>query len=71
MIIVEGVLPEIPENGAAVKAICHTDLAMLTQNPGGKERTKKEFLDLATGAGFAGIKYECYVACYLVMEIFK
>ncbi|XP_034710050.1 caffeic acid 3-O-methyltransferase-like [Vitis riparia] len=71
VIVVEGVLPEIPEKGSTVKAICQTDLIMLTQNPGGKERTRKEFLDLAIGAGFAGIRYECYVSCYWVMEIFK
>ena len=71
MIVVEGVLPEIPEKGSTVKAICQTDLIMLTQNPGGKERTRKEFLDLTIGAGFAGIRYECYVSCYWVMEIFK
>ena len=71
MIVVEGVLPEIPEKGSTVKAICQTDLIMSTQSPGGKERTRKEFLDLAIGAGFAGIRYECYVSCYWVMEIFK
>ena len=67
----EGVLPEIPEKGAHVKAISQADLVMMTQSPAGKERTRQEFLDLAIGARFAGISYECYVSCYWVMEIFK
>ena len=71
MIVVEGVLPEMPEKGAPVKAISQADLLMMTQSPGGKERTRQEFLDLAIGAGFAGIRYECCVSCYWVMEIFK
>ena len=71
MIVVEGVLPEIPEKGAPVKAISQTYLVMMTQHLGGKERTRQEFLDLAIGDGFAGIKYECNVSCYWVTKIFK
>ena len=67
----EGILSEIPEKGTPEKAISQTDLIMMTQNPGGKERTRQEFLDLAIGAGFSGIRYEYCVSCYWVMEIFK
>ena len=49
MIVVEGVLPEIPEKGAPVKAISKTDLVMMTQHLRGKERTMQEFLDLELG----------------------
>ena len=43
----------------------------MTQNPGEKERTRQEFLDLAIVDGFVGIRYESNVSCYWVMEIFK
>ncbi|KAK2984341.1 hypothetical protein RJ640_026965 [Escallonia rubra] len=33
-------------------------MAMLTLNPGGKERTEKEFEALARGAGFAASKQQ-------------
>ncbi|KAJ9680996.1 hypothetical protein PVL29_020084 [Vitis rotundifolia] len=71
VIVVEGVLPAAPETSAVVKAVSQTDLIMMAQNPGGKERTREEFLDLATGAGFAGIRFECFVLTYWVMEFFK
>ncbi|RDX64895.1 hypothetical protein CR513_56490, partial [Mucuna pruriens] len=71
VIIVEAVLPIIPETNAAWKAISQLDVLMMTQNPGGKERTEQEFTDLATAAGFRGIRYECYVRTFWVMEFFK
>ncbi|CBI38723.3 unnamed protein product, partial [Vitis vinifera] len=70
-IVVEGFLPEIPEGSASVQALCEGDLIMMTQNPGGRERTKQEFLDLAMAAGFAGIRFECLVYNYWIMEFFK
>ncbi|KAL6322172.1 hypothetical protein AAG906_005115 [Vitis piasezkii] len=70
-IVVEGFLPEIPEGSASVQALCEGDLIMMTQNPGGRERTRQEFLDLAMAAGFAGIRFECLVYNYWVMEFFK
>ena len=69
--MVEGFLPEIPEGSASVQALCEGDLIMMTQNPGGRERTRQEFLDLAMAAGFAGIRFECLVYNYWVMEFFK
>nr|KYP72008.1 Caffeic acid 3-O-methyltransferase [Cajanus cajan] len=71
VIIVEAVLPIIPETNAAWKAISQVDVLMMTQNPGGKERTEQEFMELATAAGFSGIRYECYVRTFWVMEFFK
>jgi caffeic acid 3-O-methyltransferase len=44
---------------------------MMTQSPGGKERTKQEFIDLATRVGFSGIRFECFVCNISVMEFFK
>lgn len=71
VIVVEGLLPVIPDSSYATKGIFQHDLVMMTQNPGGKERTKQEFMALATGAGFSGIRLECFVCNFWVMEIYK
>ncbi|XP_058195788.1 cathecol O-methyltransferase 1-like isoform X2 [Rhododendron vialii] len=71
IIVVEGILPVIPDSSAATKGIFQLDLVMMTQNPGGKERTKQEFVALATGAGFSGIRFECFVCNFWVMEFYK
>ena len=70
-IVVEGFLPEIPDRSASVQVLCDGDLIMMTQNPGGRERRRQEYLDLAMSAGFAGIKFKCPVYNYWVMEFFK
>ncbi|XP_047315678.1 caffeic acid 3-O-methyltransferase-like [Impatiens glandulifera] len=71
VIVVEGVAPEVPDNQTSVKSIYQLDIVMLTVNPGGKERTLKQFHDLATKAGFAGIRMECTAFSYWIMEIYK
>ncbi|XP_061359203.1 cathecol O-methyltransferase 1-like [Gastrolobium bilobum] len=71
VIVVEAVLPIIPETNAAWKSVSQTDVLMMTQNPGGKERSEQEYMELATAAGFSGIRYECYVRTFWVMEFFK
>ncbi|KAI8529366.1 hypothetical protein RHMOL_Rhmol12G0220000 [Rhododendron molle] len=71
IIVVEGILPVIPDSSAATKGIFQLDLVMMTQNPGGKERTKQDFEALATGAGFSGIRLECFVCNFWVMEFYK
>ncbi|XP_027350208.1 caffeic acid 3-O-methyltransferase-like [Abrus precatorius] len=71
VILVEAVLPIIPETNTSWRSVSQTDVLMMTQNPGGKERTEQEFLELATSAGFSGIRYECYVRTFWVMEFFK
>ncbi|KAB5557249.1 hypothetical protein DKX38_008158 [Salix brachista] len=47
--IVESLLPVAPEN-----IVFEQDLFMLAQNPGGKERTQKEFEALAKNSVFSG-----------------
>ncbi|KAI4355324.1 hypothetical protein L6164_004107 [Bauhinia variegata] len=71
VIVVEGVVSIIPETNAAAKSISQSDVLMMTQSPGGKERTEQEFMELATSAGFNGIRYACFVGNNWVMEIFK
>lgn len=71
VIVLEALLPIIPENGYASKSTSQLDVLMMTQNPGGKERSRQEFEDLATRVGFSGIRYECCVRNFWVMEFFK
>ncbi|MQI32294.1 methyltransferase, partial [Escherichia coli] len=47
VIVLEAVLPVIPETNAAWKAVSQMDVLMMTQNPGGKERSEQEFMELA------------------------
>ncbi|KAF7152763.1 hypothetical protein RHSIM_Rhsim01G0111200 [Rhododendron simsii] len=71
IIVVEGILPAMPDSSSTTKVIFQLDLQMMTQHSGGKERTQQEFLALATGAGFSGIRLECFVCNMWVMEFYK
>ena len=71
VIIVDAVLPIMPETTPAVKFVMQGDVLMMTQNPGGKERTEQEFIELATAAGFTGVKFVNQVCGLWVMEFFK
>jgi len=71
VIVVEGVYPFEPNTTSAAKSIAQYDVVMMTTNPGGKERSEEEFMALARGAGFSGIRYTCFVCNSWVMEFFK
>ncbi|TXG63128.1 hypothetical protein EZV62_010122 [Acer yangbiense] len=71
VIVVEAILPVSPETNAATKATSQIDVLMMTQDPGGKERTRQEFMALATGAGFSGIRFDCFASNFCVMEFYK
>ncbi|XP_027908160.1 caffeic acid 3-O-methyltransferase-like [Vigna unguiculata] len=71
VIVVEGVLPFEPKITSAAKSISQFDVLMMTTNPGGKERSEEEFMALAKGAGFTGIRYTCFVCDLWVMEFLK
>ncbi|KAK7349369.1 hypothetical protein VNO77_06685 [Canavalia gladiata] len=71
VIIVDFMLPNLPEGTIAAKTGFQGDLLMMTQNPGGKERTQNQFLELALGAGFSGIKLASYVSGFSVIEFYK
>jgi len=71
VIVVDTILPVMPETTANAKSACMSDVLMMTQNPGGKERTEHEFKELAKGSGFSGIKPICCVSGLWVMEFFK
>ncbi|KAF4366472.1 hypothetical protein F8388_003710 [Cannabis sativa] len=71
VIVMEGLLPMLPEASYGDNIMSKTDVLMMTQNPGGKERSKQEFQALASGAGFSGIRFECCVSGFWIMEFFK
>ncbi|KDO40544.1 hypothetical protein CISIN_1g038113mg [Citrus sinensis] len=71
VIIVETILPKLPETRTLSKIISQGDVLMMTQNPGGKERTKHELMTLVTGAGFGGIRFESFICNLWVMEFYK
>ncbi|KAK9205085.1 hypothetical protein WN943_015351 [Citrus x changshan-huyou] len=71
VIVVESVLPELPETSTHSKINSLADVLVMTQYPGGKERTKHEFTTLATEAGFSGIRFVCFFYNLWVMEFYK
>ncbi|XVF37863.1 hypothetical protein REPUB_Repub20aG0047600 [Reevesia pubescens] len=71
VIAVERILPVFPKTTPSAKANFQADLIMMTQNQGGKERTKEEFMALATGAGFTSVKFVCFVCDNWIMEFYK
>lgn len=71
VIVVEALLPVVPETSTAVKCTSQIDVLMMTVYQGGKERSEQEFIALATAAGFRSIRYECFVCNFWVMEFFK
>lgn len=71
VIVLENIAPAIAETTEMAKAVFLSDILMMTQSPGGKERTQDEFMALATAAGFCGIKLVCSVFNFWVMEFYK
>ncbi|KAL5572221.1 hypothetical protein UlMin_021818 [Ulmus minor] len=71
VIVVEAIFPILPETTASGKSTAEMDMLMMTQSPKGKERSQQEFLNLATAAGFSGIRFQCFVFNFWVMEFYK
>ncbi|XP_071725235.1 caffeic acid 3-O-methyltransferase 1 [Rutidosis leptorrhynchoides] len=71
VIVAECILPVYPDTSLATKGVVHIDVIMLAHNPGGKERTQKEFEALAKGAGFQGFQVKCCAFNTYVMEFLK
>nr|QWK65126.1 flavonoid O-methyltransferase 3 [Scutellaria baicalensis] len=71
VILAECVLPEAPDSGLATKNVVHIDVIMLAHNPGGKERTEKEFHNLAKAAGFKEFQKVCCAYNTWIMELLK
>nr|XP_043633163.1 caffeic acid 3-O-methyltransferase-like isoform X2 [Erigeron canadensis] len=71
VIVVDAILSFVPDSSVSTKMNMNTDAIMMTQDPGGKERTEDEFLALAKKAGFSGIRKRCLVCNFWVMEFYK
>jgi caffeic acid 3-O-methyltransferase len=71
VIVAECILPGYPDSSLATKGVVHIDVIMLAHNPGGKERTEKEFAALAMKAGFRGFLVQCNAFNTYIMEFFK
>ncbi|XP_056164810.1 isoliquiritigenin 2'-O-methyltransferase-like [Syzygium oleosum] len=71
VIVMDLIMPEEPEETMASRYVSLLDNAMLIQ-PGGKERTEKQFEYLCNGAGFTGFKVAARAVSVLgVMEFAK
>jgi len=68
VLIVERVLPERLQGGRRERAILRSDLNMLV-SLGGRERTRREFADLAKQAGFGVPRLAGTVLDYSVLEV--
>ncbi|VFQ63624.1 unnamed protein product [Cuscuta campestris] len=71
VIVAECLLPEAPDASPATRNVVHIDVIMLAHNPGGKERTEKEFEALAVAAGFRGFRKVCCAVNTWIMEFSK
>ncbi|KAM1074389.1 hypothetical protein ACFX11_019573 [Malus domestica] len=71
VIVVDAVLPSIPDSRSITKSNYQLDVHMMVQTPGGKQRSAEEFMDLATAAGFSAIKLACFAAHLGVVEFYK
>ncbi|CAH1447197.1 unnamed protein product [Lactuca virosa] len=76
VVVLETVVPdEQPTNNNGetdvVMSNLDGDMVMLAINPGGKERTAKEYEALATESGFVSSKIVCRVSFYSIMEFYK
>lgn len=71
MIIAEFVVPDEPDSGPEFTRVTKADVIMMAYNPGGKERTFKEFQALAQQAGFTEIHKVCQAFPLWIMELHK
>ncbi|KAL3651249.1 Caffeic acid 3-O-methyltransferase [Castilleja foliolosa] len=71
VIVAENIFPEDPNSGPAYMRSAQADVFMLSFNPGGKERSEKEFQALANYAGFKKIVKVCSALNIWIMEFHK
>nr|BAO31651.1 O-methyltransferase [Sesamum radiatum] len=71
VIIADSILPEDPNSGSAFRRAAQGDVIMLAFNPGGKERSEKEFQALAQYAGFREVIKVCSAFNIWIMEFHK
>ncbi|CAN6564653.1 unnamed protein product [Malus baccata var. baccata] len=71
VILAECILPVAPDSSLATQVVVNLDVIMLGYNPGGKERTEKEFEALAKGSGFKGFRVICSAFHIYAIEFLK
>nr|QQH14892.1 caffeic acid 3-O-methyltransferae isoform 2 [Cirsium japonicum] len=77
VVVVEVIMPDPkhqPTNAtefASSQAAIGSDMTMLIANPGGRERTEKEFDALAKESGFTSTKIVCGVSTFSIVEFYK
>ncbi|XP_031271407.1 caffeic acid 3-O-methyltransferase-like [Pistacia vera] len=71
VIIIELIVPEIPENNVSSNIASEIDLLMMVVHPGGRERTLKEYEALAVKSGFSRCDVICCVYNSCVLEFHK
>ncbi|KAL2249110.1 UNVERIFIED_CONTAM: Caffeic acid 3-O-methyltransferase [Sesamum indicum] len=71
VIIAERILSEAPHSDPLASIGFTVDLLMLAYNPGGKERTEKEFQALAKEAGFRQFHKVCCAFSIWIIELHK
>ncbi|GMH18321.1 hypothetical protein Nepgr_020162 [Nepenthes gracilis] len=71
VIVCESVLPKATETTASSRVVLLSDMIMLAQCLGGKERSENEFEGLAKRAGFQDFKVACSAYDIKVMEFLK
>lgn len=71
VIVVDLVIPEVPEATLAAKSLFQLDMFMMNMNLRGKERTRREFQSLGEDAGFSHIQVPCSAFNFSVVELYK
>ena len=71
IILVEYMLPVALENTHAAQSVLQSDMIMLAHNPGGKEKTAKEFESMAKRAGFSAMKPHFSIVGVWLIELYK
>ncbi|MFS7975687.1 putative O-methyltransferase domain, S-adenosyl-L-methionine-dependent methyltransferase [Helianthus anomalus] len=75
VVVVEAIIPDpesnISYNGEVSKTATGNDMIMLMANPGGKERTAKEYNVMAIETGFTSMEIVFRVSTFWIMEFYK
>ncbi|KAI3678717.1 hypothetical protein L6452_38020 [Arctium lappa] len=71
VVVLESIVQEEQQSKSDVMSNIDGDMVMLAINPGGKERTAKEYEALATQSGFGSSKIVCGVSFYSIFEFYK
>ncbi|XP_030536596.2 caffeic acid 3-O-methyltransferase-like [Rhodamnia argentea] len=71
VVIVEEVMPEYPGTDELSQSTFLMDTNMLRMTPSGKERTRREFADLARASGFHAPKYVLRAYNMWLIELYK